>query len=70
MMTERVGDRKNGRMLLDRPKPTEGSRANGRRRRRRRSIRPNIRRLPLYPIWIFTKINSENFCPSLAKFTA
>jgi hypothetical protein len=29
---ERVGDRKNGRILLDRPKPTAGCSANGRRR--------------------------------------
>jgi hypothetical protein len=38
MMMERVGDRweKNRRILFDRPKPTEGCSASGRRRRRRR----------------------------------
>ena len=41
---KRVGGRweKNGRTLFDRPKPTEGCSANGRRRRRRR--RRKIRR--------------------------
>jgi hypothetical protein len=34
MMMERVGDRKNGRILFDRPKPTAGCSASGRRRRR------------------------------------
>jgi hypothetical protein len=31
---ERVGDRKNGRIFFDRPKPTVGCSASGRRRRR------------------------------------
>jgi hypothetical protein len=31
---ERVGDRKNGEVLFDRPKPTTGCSANRRRRRR------------------------------------
>jgi hypothetical protein len=37
-MMDRVGDRrgKNGRILFDRPKPTVGCSASGRRRRRRR----------------------------------
>jgi hypothetical protein len=36
MMMERVGERweKNGRILFDRPKPTVGCSASGRRRRR------------------------------------
>jgi hypothetical protein len=33
MMMERVGDRKNGRIVFDRPKPTAGCSASGRRRR-------------------------------------
>ena len=32
--TERVGDRKNGKILCERPKPTVGCSANGRGRRR------------------------------------
>jgi len=34
--TELVADRKNGKILFDRPKPTAGCNANGRRRGRRR----------------------------------
>jgi hypothetical protein len=43
---ERVGDRqrKNGRILFDRAKPTVGCSANGRRRRRRRTRRRSRRR--------------------------
>jgi len=43
---ELVADRKNGRTLLDRPKPTVGCSANGgrRRRRRRRGRRKRRRR--------------------------
>jgi len=41
---ERVGG-KNGRTLFDRPKPTVGCSANGRRRRRKRRRRRRRRRL-------------------------
>jgi hypothetical protein len=36
--TEMVTDKKNVRTMFDRPKPTAGCSANGRRRRRRRSL--------------------------------
>ena len=39
---ELVADKKNGRTLFDRPKPTVGCSANGRRRRRRRYNAPMI----------------------------
>jgi hypothetical protein len=39
---ELVADRKNGRTLFDRPKPTVGCSANGRRRRRRGRTRDGI----------------------------
>jgi hypothetical protein len=56
---ELVTDRKNGRILFDRPKPTAGCSANGRRRRRRRRRRRSESNTTRAHIILFTRCSLE-----------